>query len=56
MRILIIEDEKGILDFLRQGLDEESYAVDTEVVKTTSGGFLCLQEFNSRKHWHIDIH
>ncbi|TLV02492.1 response regulator [Dyadobacter luticola] len=29
MRILIIEDEKGILNFLKQGLEEESYAVDT---------------------------
>ena len=29
MRILIIEDETGILNFLKQGLEEESYAVDT---------------------------
>jgi len=29
MRILIIEDETGILNFLRQGLAEESYSVDT---------------------------
>lgn len=29
MRILIIEDEPGILNFLRQGLQEESYSVDT---------------------------
>ncbi|SEJ40811.1 DNA-binding response regulator, OmpR family, contains REC and winged-helix (wHTH) domain [Dyadobacter koreensis] len=29
MRILIIEDEIGILNFLKQGLEEESYAVDT---------------------------
>jgi two-component system copper resistance phosphate regulon response regulator CusR len=29
MRILIIEDESGILNFLKQGLEEESYAVDT---------------------------
>lgn len=29
MRILIIEDEPGILNFLRQGLEEESYSVDT---------------------------
>lgn len=29
MKILIIEDEVGILNFLRQGLEEESYAVDT---------------------------
>ena len=29
MRILIVEDEKGILNFLKQGLEEESYAVDT---------------------------
>lgn len=29
MRILIVEDEKGISDFLKQGLEEESFAVDT---------------------------
>lgn len=29
MRILIIEDEPGILNFLKQGLEEESYSVDT---------------------------
>lgn len=29
MRILIVEDEEGIADFLKQGLEEESYAVDT---------------------------
>lgn len=29
MRILIIDDEAGILNFLRQGLEEESYIVDT---------------------------
>jgi DNA-binding response OmpR family regulator len=28
MRILVIEDERGISGFLRQGLEEESYAVD----------------------------
>ena len=28
MRILIVEDEAGISAFLRQGLEEESYAVD----------------------------
>lgn len=28
MRILIVEDEPGISNFLRQGLEEESYAVD----------------------------
>ena len=28
MRILIVEDEKGIADFLKQGLEEESYTVD----------------------------
>lgn len=28
MRILIIEDEKGIANFLKQGLEEESFAVD----------------------------
>lgn len=29
MRILIIEDEPGILNFLKQGLEEESYGIDT---------------------------
>jgi len=28
MRILIVEDEQGISDFLKQGLEEESFAVD----------------------------
>lgn len=28
MRILIVEDEPGIANFLRQGLEEESYTVD----------------------------
>ncbi|ELR71135.1 Phosphate regulon transcriptional regulatory protein PhoB (SphR) [Fulvivirga imtechensis AK7] len=28
MRILIVEDEPGIANFLRQGLEEESFAVD----------------------------
>jgi DNA-binding response OmpR family regulator len=28
MRILIVEDEKGIADFLQQGLEEESFTVD----------------------------
>ena len=28
MRILIIEDESGIADFLREGLEEECFAVD----------------------------
>lgn len=30
MRILIIEDEPGIVDFIRQGLEEESYEVEAE--------------------------
>jgi DNA-binding response OmpR family regulator len=29
MRILVIEDEPGIANFIKQGLEEESYAVDT---------------------------
>ena len=28
MRILIVEDEQGISAFLKQGLEEESFAVD----------------------------
>jgi len=31
MRILIVEDEQGILNFLREGLQEENFAVDTYV-------------------------
>jgi len=29
MRVLVVEDEKGILNFLRDGLQEENFAVDT---------------------------
>ena len=29
MHILIIEDEKGIVDFLQQGLEEEGYTIST---------------------------
>ena len=29
MKILVIEDEQGIADFIQQGLEEEGYAVDT---------------------------
>lgn len=29
MHILIIEDEKGIVDFLKQGLEEENYTIST---------------------------
>lgn len=29
MHILIVEDEKGIVDFLKQGLEEENYAIST---------------------------
>ena len=29
MHILIIEDEKGIVDFLQQGLEEEGYIIST---------------------------
>ena len=28
MKILIVEDEKGITDFLKQGLEEEGYAIE----------------------------
>ena len=28
MRILVVEDEQGISNFLKQGLEEESFAVD----------------------------
>jgi DNA-binding response OmpR family regulator len=29
MQILIVEDEKGIVDFLKQGLEEENYTIST---------------------------
>ena len=29
MHILIVEDEKGIVDFLKQGLEEEGFTVST---------------------------
>ncbi|MCB0749107.1 MAG: response regulator transcription factor [Ignavibacteriae bacterium] len=29
MRLLVVEDEKGILNFLKEGLQEENFAVDT---------------------------
>ena len=29
MHLLIIEDEKGIIDFLKQGLEEEGYTIST---------------------------
>jgi two-component system, OmpR family, copper resistance phosphate regulon response regulator CusR len=29
MRVLVVEDEKGILNFLKEGLQEENFAVDT---------------------------
>ena len=38
MRILIVEDEPGIANFLKQGLEEESYAVD--VVEEGNKGLL----------------
>jgi len=28
MRILIVEDEKSLADIIKQGLEEEGYAVD----------------------------
>ena len=28
MRILVVEDEQGISNFLKQGLEEEAFAVD----------------------------
>lgn len=31
MRILVVEDEPGIHNFLKQGLEEESYAVDISI-------------------------
>ena len=29
MHILIVEDEKGIVDFLKQGLEEEGYTISS---------------------------
>ena len=31
MRILIVEDEVGILQFLQQGLEEEGYTIETAI-------------------------
>jgi DNA-binding response OmpR family regulator len=31
MHILIVEDEKGIVDFLKQGLEEEGYTISTAI-------------------------
>jgi len=33
MRILVVEDEPGISGFLKQGLEEESYAVDVAIME-----------------------
>src|SRR5690606_12585244 len=38
MRILVVEDESGIADFIKQGLEEEAYIVDIE-----ADGFQGLQ-------------
>ena len=42
MRILVIEDEKKVANFIKKGLEEEHYAVDNaydgESGCTTSGG------------------
>lgn len=43
MRILIIEDEIGILNFLKQGLEEEAYSVDT-ATEGKSGLEMALSE------------
>ena len=29
MRILVVEDEKKVLSFIKRGLEEEKYTVDT---------------------------
>ena len=39
MRILIVEDEEGIAAFLKQALEEESYAVEVAIERTINLSF-----------------
>lgn len=46
MRILIIEDESGIANFIKQGLEEESYAVDVANNGITGLGWALSNEYD----------
>lgn len=46
MKILIIEDEKRIADSIKQGLEQESYAVDVEYDGTTGYDFASSEEYD----------
>ena len=55
MRILIVEDESAILGFLKEGLEEEGFAVDLadngkEILLTTSKGL--FYSTNKGISWH----
>lgn len=45
MRILLVEDEKGVANFVKKGLEEEHYAVDHEV-----NGSEALNYFQSNQY------
>lgn len=53
MRILVIEDEPGIAAFLKEGLEEESYAVDV-AYDGKSGLTLALENMESYDIFLID--
>jgi DNA-binding response OmpR family regulator len=46
MRILVVEDEKGVANFIKKGLEEETYTVD--VVSDGEGGlaFVSVNEYD----------
>jgi DNA-binding response OmpR family regulator len=46
MRILIVEDEESIASFLKQGLEEEAYAVDVASDGKTGLGMAMSGEYN----------
>lgn len=46
MRILIVEDQKEILDFLRQGLEEECFVVDAVQDGVLGAELACTNEYD----------
>ena len=46
MRILIVEDEVGILQFLQQGLEEEGYTIETAIDGEKALEFLTNKSFD----------
>jgi len=52
MRILLVEDDKGIADFLKKGLKEESYSIDHV---TNGGDALYLVQTNRYDLMILDI-